>query len=82
MREKSRRIIPCTYPSLILLIKVSRILHYSMIRKLLERLLPRECQYFPQRDGKRPDVAFARVSSLYNVNTSKEILQKFVYYIH
>lgn len=81
MRERSRRITPRTYPSLILLIKVSRVLHYSMIRELLEGLLPRERQYFPQRNGKRPNVALARVPSLYNANTSKKILQKFVCHV-
>lgn len=81
MRERSRRISPRTYPSLILLIKVSRILHYPMIRKLFEGLLPRERQNFPQRDGERPDVALARVPSLYNVNTSKKILRKFICYV-
>lgn len=80
MKERNRRITPRTYPSLIFLIKVSRVLHYSMIRKLLEGLLPRKRQNFPQRNGKRPDVALARVPSLYNVNTSKKILRKFVCY--
>jgi hypothetical protein len=35
-----------------------------MIRQLLEGLLPRECQNFPQRHGERPDVTLARVPSL------------------
>jgi len=81
MGEKTRRITPRTYPSFILLIKVSRVLHYSMIWKLLEGLFPRERQYFPQRDGKGPDVTLARVPSLHNVNTLKKILRKLVCYV-
>jgi len=53
-----------TYLPFILLIKVSRVFHDSMIRQLLEGLLPRESQNFPQRHGECPDVTLARVSSL------------------
>lgn len=72
-KKDVEEIIPRAYPSLILLVEVSRVFHYPMIREFLEGLLSRERQNFPQRNGERPDVAFARVPPLRNTNASKEI---------